>query len=190
MEPVGDPALVLLALGAGALGVTLSLTLGLCLVVARVRAWADAARIRRRFRRGVRGQRRARVVLERLGFEILSEEQELTAQMEVDGERVGYTVRIDYLVSRRGKTYGVEVKTGARATDPLHRQTRRQLLEYSVALPRAVHGLMLLDMERQRLMVVRFPRLRGSRTPSPAVWLALGIFLGAAGAVGATLVGL
>jgi Holliday junction resolvase-like predicted endonuclease len=154
--------------------------LALSFVVLRVRAWIEATRVRRRLRRGVRGQRRARTYLEERGFDILAEEHELRAEMEVDGERVAYTLRIDYLVRRRRRTYGVEVKTGEQAVDPCYRATRRQLLEYSQALPVAVDGLLLLDMEQPRLMEVRFPALRRRRSALPAgVWLALGFVMGA-----------
>jgi Holliday junction resolvase-like predicted endonuclease len=153
----------------------------LSFVVLRVRSWVESVRVRRRLRRGVRGQRRARTYLEQLGFDILAEEHELSAEMEVDGELMAYTLRIDYLVQKRRRTYGVEVKTGEQAGDPCYRATRRQLLEYSQALPVAVDGLLLLDMEQRRLMEVRFPGLeRRPRRPPASIWVALGFVMGAA----------
>jgi hypothetical protein len=75
----------------------------------------------------------------------------------------------------------VEVKTGEQAIDPLDPRTRRQLLEYSLAL--RLHGLFLLDMETPRLMRIRFPGVasRGAR-----IWpwvLVCGFALGVAATV-------
>jgi hypothetical protein len=88
-------------------------------------------------------------------------------------------VRVDYVTRRRGRLYGVEVKTGERATDPLHRPTRRQLLEYSRVF--GFDGLYLLDMDARRLMQVAFPRQGRTRSSGPAVLLSLvlGFLLGA-----------
>lgn len=160
-------------------GVVLGLAL-FCWTILRLRRWAELRRVRRRFRRGARGQRKARGFLQRRGFEILAEEYELEAHLEVDGELHPYQVRVDYLVRRGGRVYGVEVKTGSRAPDPLHRPTRRQLLEYSQLLDE--DGLYLLDMEQRRLMRVRF---RGPRRRGGSGWLLAllcGFVLGAAAA--------
>ncbi len=146
-------------------------------LVLRARGYLELRRMRRRFARGARGQKAARKLLARRGFEVLDEEHEVTGEVEVDGRPQPYTVRVDYLVRQGGRVYGVEVKTGEKAPDPLHRPTRRQLLEYSHLL--GLDGLYLLDMERRRLMRVRFPgaaRRRGGWL----IVLLVGAALGAA----------
>lgn len=164
-------------------GAALCLGLGLfALIVLRIRRHVALRRIRRCFRRGASGQRAARGYLEQQGFQIAAEEYVASAEVDVDGERQIFDVRIDYLVRRRGRLFGVEVKTGDQA-DPLARPTRRQLREYAAVLP--VDGLYLLDMDRQRLMQVRFPARRDSGAP----WLVLvlGVLLAALVALAAVL---
>jgi hypothetical protein len=154
--------------------------LGLALfaaLVLRVRRVLERRRAARRFRRGARGQQRARAFLERRGFEILAEEHAASAEVEVDGRALPYEVRVDYVARRRGRLYGVEVKTGERAADPLHRPTRRQLLEYSRVFP--FDGLYLLDMDAVHLMRIAFPRARGPGVGALVLALTLGFLLGA-----------
>lgn len=153
---------------------------GLCLfaaLVLRVRRALERRRVARRLRRGVEGQRRARAVLERAGFEVLAAEHAATAEVEVDGRARPYEVRVDYVARRRGRLYGVEVKTGERAVDPLYRPTRRQLLEYSRVFP--FDGLYLLDMETERLLRIAFPAASYDRGGRAVLALLLGFLLGA-----------
>ncbi len=149
----------------------------------------DRWRMRRRFSRGRAGQKKARKWLCARGFEVLAEEAPIPAAVEVDGERLPYELRIDFVVSKGRRVYGVEVKTGSRAPDPSHRETRRQLLEYSAHL--GLDGLFLLDMDTPQLMQIRFPGLRQPR--GAAGWLRAllwGVALGAAlGAAAARLAG-
>lgn len=154
------------------------LLLGFVWLVLAARARVEAWRFRRRVRRGLHGQERARSLLERSGYEVLAQEHPASGEVEVDGRAMPYTVRVDYLVRRKGRTFGVEVKTGARAPDPMHRATRRQLLEYSRLLD--VDGLLLLDMEARRLMEVRFPHRTGRSSRTMLFLLGLGFVLGLA----------
>jgi Holliday junction resolvase-like predicted endonuclease len=143
----------------------------------RLRSLIHTLVLRRRFRRAASGEDEARRVLEARGFRVVADQQVVAGEMEVDRERHRFEVRIDYLVERRGRMYGVEVKTGAKAVDPLAPATRRQLREYSAVLP--IEGLFLLDMESRRLMTIRFPARSG---PGHSAWwiLAVGFALGAA----------
>ncbi len=151
-------------------------------LVLRARRFLELRRLRRRFARGARGQREARDLLQREGYEVLAEEHEVEAVIDVDGEPLPYSVRVDYMVRRGSAIYGVEVKTGDKATDPLYRPTRRQLLEYSHLLD--VDGLYLLDMEARRMMRIRF---RGAGQRRRGRWalalVILGFVLGAAAAL-------
>lgn len=147
-------------------------------LILRVRRALDAWRLRRRFARGRSGHKKARRTLKSHGFEVLGEEVPIPGAVEVDGQRRGYELRIDFVVGKGRRTYGVEVKTGARAPDPMHRDTRRQLLEYSAHL--GLDGLYLLDMEEGRLMRVRFPALQRRRGGGWILPMLLGAALGVA----------
>lgn len=112
---------------------------------------------RRRVMRGRRDQGRrgeveaARVLID-AGYRILEDQASQEVALEVDGVSRRYTLRPDYLVSRAGRRYVAEVKTGKKAPDPLYTPTRRQLLEYQVCFPD--HGLLLVDMETRRVHLV------------------------------------
>ena len=161
-------------LAAVGLGVGLIL---FAVLVLWVRRALEVRRMRRRFRRGRAGQEKARDYLQARGFEVLAEEHMAQAHVEVDGELLPYQLRVDFIVGKGRLTYAVEVKTGKQAPDPMHRATRRQLLEYCMGLD--VDGLYLLDMESPRLLRIRFPGLvRGGR-PGWIWGLICGLILGA-----------
>jgi hypothetical protein len=86
--------------------------------------------LRFRFRKGRKGEVRARKFLKKHGFIILSEQYAITSVMYIDHKPYEYGIRVDFLVRRGDKTAIVEVKTGSRAIDPLVPETRRQLFEY------------------------------------------------------------
>jgi Holliday junction resolvase-like predicted endonuclease len=149
-------ALSSILISAQALGYSLGV-LGLGLfawLVLALRKALEIRRIRQRFQKGRAGQKAAQKVLERQGFEIISHEHRLCSVVEIDGEPFPYDARIDFIVRKGRKLFGVEVKTGDKATNPLYRPTRRQLLEYSRLLP--FDGLFLLDMDTERLLRVGF----------------------------------
>ncbi len=83
---------------------------------------------------------------------------EKDAFMIVDGRRVPYRVRADYLLRKGNKTYVAEVKTGNQAVSFLQSHTRRQLLEYYLVYqPQAV---LLVDGEEGKIEEVVFPDRR------------------------------
>jgi len=125
------------------------------------RLWADARR-RRRQRRAQAGEREALRLLRAAGFEVVEAQVGRELTLEIDGAPAAYRVRVDFLVHDRGqRLFVAEVKTGALATQPLHRPTRRQLLEYQLGFPEA-SGVLLVDME---LRLVRRVRFLGGRPP-------------------------
>ncbi|MCA9667611.1 MAG: hypothetical protein KC503_18555 [Myxococcales bacterium] len=147
---------------------------GALLTTALARLWRRA-RARRRIARGLRGERRAMRLLERRGYRVIAEQVEGGYTLWVDGEPQQIALRADALVSRRGRTYLVEVKTGnsARATE---RNTRRQLLEYAHAFE--CDGLILADMERELLARVDLaPPRTASRRARGAIALLVGALL-------------
>lgn len=163
---------------------TLALTLLLALAVG---AWAGLAvrrswralLLRVRMRRARRREALAEALLERAGYTVLGAQLTATCPLLLDGERLEPTVRADYLVARRGRTYVAEAKSGPRATDPTDRATRRQLLEYALAYE--ADGVLLVDTEAGIVRTVEFPALRGA-APWPTLLgaVGLGAILGAA----------
>ncbi len=134
---------------------------------------------RRRIDRGLRKEREAKGLLVSMGFQIVGEQKEYNYGLRVDGEIVNIKFRIDYLVERHGKIYVVEVKTGEKATSILSSSTRRQMLEYATV----VHcdGVLLLDMEMQKLSEIEFPSPSISKSGQSTCflcWLILGLSLG------------
>jgi Holliday junction resolvase-like predicted endonuclease len=108
-----------------------------------------------RFRRGALAEDWARDFLSEQGYSVLGEQKPQKCAILVDDEPHYYTVRIDFVVSKGGRTFGVEVKSGKKAINPSHSDTRRQLLEYSHVY--AFDGYFLVDAEAGKLMKIEFP---------------------------------
>ncbi|MCB9661302.1 MAG: hypothetical protein H6726_26880 [Sandaracinaceae bacterium] len=121
-----------------------------------VRTLVRSVRARSRARRALRGERRAASLLAAHGYRVHDAQLSVTYHPTLSGMGFAVPLRADYLVSRRGRRYVAEVKTGARAPSLAHAPTRRQLLEYSVAFD--VQGVLLVDVEAGRVQEVRFPR--------------------------------
>lgn len=137
-------------------------------------------RRRRRVRASAHGRRmedRAPAALQRLGFRVIERHPALTVEWSVDGEPRTLDLAPDLLVSRGGRRYLVEVKTGGSAR-PEKKETRRQLLEYAAYA--RVHGVLLYDADRDVLRAVDFPLERRSGPGVIASAVALGAALGAA----------
>lgn len=109
---------------------------------------------RKRFSRGEKMEAKAATVLKKKGFEILSSQEVFYHHYKCDGVDKKAQLQVDYVVGKKGKTYLVEVKSGALATQIENKATRRQILEYSVAV--ASDGVYLLDMEKESLQKVEF----------------------------------
>lgn len=118
------------------------------------RRWRTTT-LKARFARAQRKEAEAAQLLRRAGYEVLSSQVEREFQFHVDHEVVAVQLRADYLVSRRGRLYVAEVKSGHKAPDPADRATRRQLLEYSLAYD--VDGVLLVDAESTHIYELRFP---------------------------------
>ena len=79
-----------------------------------------------------------------------------TYDLLVDGERTTVKLRADYLVSRRGRRFVAEVKSGPGGSPPRHTAaTRRQLLEYWAVFQ--VDGILLVDGESRQVHEITFP---------------------------------
>jgi len=144
-------------------------------------------RHRRRLSRARRAEEDAPKVLEELGYEVLETQARGTMGVRVDGKAHETAVIADVLASKDGCRYVFEVKTGESAPDPLHPETRRQLLEYAIAFRPS--PVMLLDMERGEAHRVEFPGLSAAPPPPPATkglwkWLLLALLLGLLAGIG------
>ena len=121
----------------------------------------------RRARRALRGEKRAATLLRDHGYRVRDAQLATTYHPRLAGQSWPVALRADYLVSRRGKHYVAEVKTGDRAPSLAHPPTRRQLLGYSVAFD--VDGVLLVDVEAGLVQEVEFPR-RVLRGPAPSAF--------------------
>lgn len=143
--PVSDIRLWLLV----ALGIVLGL------VLAR---WLRGVSSRSRNRVAQHGEADAERILARAGYRVVERQARAAWSMSIDGEEVPVEVRVDLLVSRRGKRYVAEVKTGDRAPDPCHPPTRRQLLEYALIFD--AREVLLVDVPAGEVRAVGFPAAR------------------------------
>lgn len=135
-------------------------------------------RLRMRFARGARGECKARNYLSQHGFRILKEQASLTPWLFVDGKRVPFEIRADFIVSKRGRRAVVDAKTGTVAIDPRSPHTRRQLLEYAHYYD--VDDVYLFDAEHKRLLRIGFG-LVGRNSFTALAGLLCGMALGGAG---------
>jgi hypothetical protein len=129
-------------------------------VLQTLRLWWQRGVARRRLararKRGRAGEQAALALVERSGFVIDALQPARQWTIVCDGEAQAIELRADLLVSRAGRKYVAEVKTGTIAPHLQTSATRRQLLEYSVAY--GVDGVLLVDVEAQRIHEVSFPR--------------------------------
>jgi hypothetical protein len=138
-----DPRLWLLLVAVG---------IALGLLLAR---WLRGFRSRARNRVAGQGEVEAEAILARAGYKVIDRQATAAWSMIVDGVEVPVEIRVDLLVSRRGRRYVAEVKTGERAPDPRHPPTRRQLLEYALVFD--AREVLLVDVPAGELRAIAFP---------------------------------
>jgi hypothetical protein len=150
--------------------------------------------------RAMEGEVGAAALLERAGYAVLERQVPGSWTLRADGESLTFGLRADYLVSRAGRRYIAEVKTGRLAPRLSHGPTRRQLLEYGAAFD--VHGVILVDADGGAMTHVELDDFAG-RAPRRVRWplgtlaatvaigavllLSTGVFLGSATRAGADL---
>ncbi len=111
--------------------------------------------------RALVGEEGASGLLERAGYLVVDRQVPGSWTVRADGEPVTFGLRADYLVSRDGRRYIAEVKTGRLAPRLSHGPTRRQLLEYGAAFD--VHGVLLVDADAETVTHVEIPSALGFR---------------------------
>ncbi|RUA24575.1 MAG: hypothetical protein DSY76_07685 [Bacteroidetes bacterium] len=109
---------------------------------------------KKRFARGLVLENEARSFLEKKGYKVIAEQPEFYHEYEVDGVSHKSLIKPDYIVSRKGKKYIVEVKSGKSAILISNSATRRQILEYDFVIEN--DGIFLLDMENKKLQNIQF----------------------------------
>ena len=116
-----------------------------------------------RFRRGNKAEQWALRHMKRDGYTLVEAQSPGEASVRVDGTWQTTTIRIDYIFEKKGKRFGVEVKSGKRAPHPTSAATRRQLLEYFLVYE--IDALFLADYERKTMMEIYF-ETEGKQLPS------------------------
>ena len=132
----------------------LLIVLLLVVVYFKLEVFLKRRKNKKRFKRGIKLEKAAAKFLEKKGFTIVGEQVGFTHTYKVNGKKVQSELVVDYVVSKRGKYFIVEVKSGKSAILISNKNTRRQLLEYSVAIP--CDGVYLLDMENKHLQKIAF----------------------------------
>jgi hypothetical protein len=155
--------------------IVVTLGLALLLVLRQVAAaWLRRRQLQGRFLKARQGESDARELLEAHGYAIVASQFCQSYTLAFDRTEMEIPLRADYLVQRNGLRFVAEVKTGAYAPQVRTGATRRQLLEYRLAFD--VEGVLLVDAEKQRVHVVRFP-LSGPharQSSSPFRWVLVG----------------
>lgn len=152
----------------------LSLSLGAFLFFKLSKSW-KRAKSRKKFRHGLRGEKKAGSILKAHGYKLIDTQQDIKASIHIGGRRHQYTIRPDGIARRGNKVYAVEVKTGAVATNPLSSQTRRQILEYYYHCP--VDAVLFVDADNWLVQEVVFPHRFTSRAKRPSIWILISLIL-------------
>ena len=101
--------------------------------------------------------------LRALGYELVQQHPSVPYAWHLDGEEMQVSAVPDWLVSKDGKTYLVEVKTGGQA-NPRAASIRRQLLEYF--LYGNADGVLFVHGHSGAIHEVEFPVAFKIRTPA------------------------
>ncbi|HEX8950487.1 MAG TPA: hypothetical protein VF945_01515 [Polyangia bacterium] len=163
--------------------IVLAATGGGLALVQTARLWWRGAELRWRLRdqseRAAAGEARAEKLLAKAGYRVEARQVTRRWNVHVDGAPHEVTLRADFVVTRRGRRFVAEVKTGQDAPEIAAPATRRQLLEYRCAF--GVDGVLLVDAEARRVHAVDFalPAPPSSLRAVVAA-LAAGALLGAA----------
>lgn len=104
---------------------------------------------------GVRGEARARQLLETAGYHLLEEQSLGRYTFFIDEMPNQVQLRADFIVRQGDQIFLAEAKGGLDSADLAKRNARRQLLEYTLAFD--VAGILLVDTARGHIQSVRFP---------------------------------
>jgi Holliday junction resolvase-like predicted endonuclease len=143
--------------------VGLSLGAWLALVWRRAR---DTWRARAHNKRGQRAEQAAAKLLESRGYRILGRQARTTYAVRSNEAPQNIDLIIDFVVEKAGEKLAAEVKSAGAAVGIERADTRRQLLEYQLAL--GCKRTLLVDPERNAITIVEFPIPRPDAKPVAA----------------------
>ena len=168
--------------------IVLAATGGGLALVQTARLWWRVASVRWRLQeqsaRATAGEALAEKLLAKAGYRVEARQATQRWSVAVDGAAQPVTLRADFVVTRGGRRYVAEVKTGSDAPDVAAPATRRQLLEYRCAF--GVDGVLLVDAESRRVHAIDFT-LPPQPSPAPALRAIASAFVAGA-LLGAALV--
>lgn len=130
--------------------------MGAWLIYRLALAWVRF-KIRRRLNRGLEVEGRLKAILIKQGYTITAIQPVIAMVLSIDGKPSSYEVRPDALAKKGKSRYIVEVKSGEVVTNPLFRETRRQLFEYYHSTP-SCDGVLLVDADTAEVRHIVFPK--------------------------------
>jgi hypothetical protein len=136
----------------------LGLALGVWLTIV-LRRMRETWRARAHNARGRRAEHAAAKLLEARGYRIVARQERMTYAVRQGEAEKKVELILDFVVEKGGERFAAEVKSAGAAAGIERADTRRQLLEYQVALGCA--RVLLVDPEGGQVTVVQFPVARG-----------------------------
>jgi Holliday junction resolvase len=104
-------------------------------------------------KRGRNSERKAIKLLIKKGYKVIHQQLTTKGYLYENGNKVGYKVRPDFMVTKDKVTYVAEIKTGLSASIETI-STRRQLLEYSKLFNSS--KVILVDISKKEIKVIEF----------------------------------
>jgi len=130
------------------------LILGFLLIAALV-FWVSRRRSRRIVgQRSAKSNPRARAILEEAGYEILAIKPTVTVRMEVDDQSYPFVLKSDFVVSRGGRRYIVELQQENKQVRLQSKLGRNSLLRDVLAF--RADGILVVNIKKETLSQVRF----------------------------------
>ena len=129
------------------------LILGFLLIAAFV-FWVSRRSSRRIEQRSVKSNPRARAFLEEAGYEILKIKPAVTVRMEVDDQSYPFVLKSDFVVSRAGRRYIVQLQQENKQVRLQSKLGRNSLLRDVLAF--RADGILVVNIKKETLSLVRF----------------------------------
>lgn len=139
---------------AAILACVVGLTVGAWLALA-YRRLRDSWRARAHNLRGKRAESAAAKLLVSRGYRVLAQQDRRKYLVKQDDAEQPVELIIDFVVERNGERFAAEVKTAGAAVGIERADTRRQLLEYQLAL--GCKRVLLVDPEHDAITTLEFP---------------------------------
>lgn len=124
----------------------------------------ERKKIQKKIKIGIECEHEAAHFLKKNRYTIVAYHTSISYTIQENGKNILIPLELDYVVSKNGKTYVAEVKSGEHTATIRYAQTRRQLLEYAVATK--YDGYLLIDMHHKTINSIEFPLNIRYRIPS------------------------